>query len=148
MHVVHSTAPQASSGSGQSTGTGEGDTAQHGGQLLPSNTLLIYHFSYCACVSALFPLYCSISFHLLSPKEVAVGCGYCRCSGYNPGSVVNHTNPRSAILQLELLLYIQHSGMSEIPLNMHSITQVNNNIMFGIYFLCLTVVCIALQIQL
>ena len=32
--VVHSTAPQSSSGSGQSTETGEGDTAQHGGQLL------------------------------------------------------------------------------------------------------------------
>ena len=33
VSVVHSTVPQASSGSGQSTETGDGDTAQHGGQL-------------------------------------------------------------------------------------------------------------------
>ena len=34
VSVVHSTASQASSGSGQSSETGEGDTAQHGGQLV------------------------------------------------------------------------------------------------------------------
>ena len=34
VSVAHSTAPQASSGSGQSSVTGEGDTAQPGGQLV------------------------------------------------------------------------------------------------------------------
>ena len=89
------------------------------GPCTPEGECTCYHFTYCACVSVLSPLFCSTSFHLLSPNEVAVGCSncYCRCSGYNAGSVVNHTNPRSAIVQLFKTssgCIIQRSGMSEI----------------------------------
>ena len=46
----HSTAPQSSSGSGQSTETGEGDTAQHGGQLLTFESQLFSKFSHCQMI--------------------------------------------------------------------------------------------------